>query len=97
MAREPQTPLVDSTMSNNIVPASTAGAVGIAVAAIELTDSYSWWRDIDESPAWQNRIFYTLAVLYGVVSAIALVLSNPIRFPSYFPPFMRNSIRFPKI
>jgi uncharacterized membrane protein YdbT with pleckstrin-like domain len=32
-----------------------------------------WWRDINESPLWQDRIFHVLAVLYGIVSAVAPV------------------------
>jgi len=66
-------------MTNNTSPALVAGAVVNAVAAIELTDSSTWWNDIDDSPLWQDRIFYTLAALYGVVSAIALVPSHPIQ------------------
>ncbi|PNX77101.1 tobamovirus multiplication protein 3 [Trifolium pratense] len=91
-------------MTNNVVPASSAGAVGIAVAAIQLTDPSTWWRDIDESPTWQNRIFYTLAVLYGVVSAIALIqlVRIQLRVPEYgwttqkvfhFLNFLVNAVR----
>ena len=25
-----------------------------------------WWRDINESPLWQDRIFHALAVLYRI-------------------------------
>jgi hypothetical protein len=78
-------------MTNNVVPASSAGAVGIAVAAVQLTDPSTWWRDIDESPTWQNRIFYTLAILYGVVSAIALVPCYPIQSSLFLPsPFVTH-------
>ncbi|XP_028084318.1 putative leucine-rich repeat receptor-like serine/threonine-protein kinase At3g53590 [Camellia sinensis] len=44
-----------------------------AVAAYVLKDSSSWWDQIDESPLWQNRIFHVLAVLYGIVAAVAVV------------------------
>ncbi|GAU36680.1 hypothetical protein TSUD_15920 [Trifolium subterraneum] len=91
-------------MTNNVVPASSAGAVGIAVAAIQLTDPSTWWHDIDQSPTWQNRIFYTLAVLYGVVSAIALIqlVRIQLRVPEYgwttqkvfhFLNFLVNAVR----
>ncbi|XP_028208167.1 tobamovirus multiplication protein 3-like isoform X2 [Glycine soja] len=43
------------------------------VAAVELTDASSWWHEIDDSPAWQDCISYTLVVLYGIVAAVALV------------------------
>ncbi|KEH40725.1 hypothetical protein MtrunA17_Chr1g0162201 [Medicago truncatula] len=72
-------------MTNNTTTASVAGAVVNAVAAIELTDSSTWWNDIDDSPLWQDRIFYTLAGLYGVVSAIALIqlVRIQLRVPEY--------------
>nr|KYP34745.1 hypothetical protein KK1_044255 [Cajanus cajan] len=56
-----------------------------AVAALELTDAFSWWHDIDNSPLWQDRIFYTLAVLYGVVATVALVqlFRIQLRVPEY--------------
>ncbi|KAG2409763.1 Protein TOM THREE-like protein [Vigna angularis] len=44
-----------------------------AVAALDLTESSNWWRDINESPLWQDRIFHLLAILYGIVAAVALV------------------------
>ena len=49
---------------------STATA---AAAAYVLRDAYSWWDDINESRLWQDRIFHVLAILYGIVSAVALV------------------------
>lgn len=50
-------------------PSSTA-----AVAAYRLHEAISWWDEVNESPIWQDRIFYVLAILYGVVSAVALVI-----------------------
>ncbi|KAG5023130.1 hypothetical protein JHK82_019030 [Glycine max] len=71
-------------MGNDCVP-STAAAEVMAVVAVELTDASSWWHDIDDSPAWQDRIFYTLAVLYGIVATVALVQLARIqlRVPEY--------------
>lgn len=57
-------------MGRSSVGATTSPA---AVIAFTLTDASSWWHDINVSPLWQDRIFYILAALYGVVSAIALV------------------------
>ena len=51
------------------VPAMAA----VAVAALDLTESSNWWRDINRSPLWQDRIFHLLAILYGIVAAVALV------------------------
>jgi hypothetical protein len=62
-----------------------------------------WWRDINESPLWQDRIFHALAVLYNIVSTVALVstLPRPLRFPdpvwsdlSEFPDQMGFSVGF---
>lgn len=51
-----------------------AEAVVSAAAALNLTEpSSNWWHDINESPVWQDRIFHILAVLYGIVAAVALV------------------------
>ncbi|KAJ8441579.1 hypothetical protein Cgig2_003085 [Carnegiea gigantea] len=61
---------------------STATA---AVAAYVLRDAYSWWDDINESRLWQDRIFHVLAILYGIVSAVALIQLARIqlRVPAY--------------
>ncbi|RDY08284.1 Tobamovirus multiplication protein 3, partial [Mucuna pruriens] len=74
---------VNSRMGNDGGPATAAEVV--AVAAVELTDASSWWQDIDDSPVWQDRIFYTLAVLYGIVATIALVqlVRIQLRVPEY--------------
>ncbi|KAH7516679.1 protein TOM THREE HOMOLOG 1 [Ziziphus jujuba] len=55
------------------------------VIAYKLTEASSWWHDINESPLWQDRIFYLLAALYGVVSAIALIqlVRIQLRVPEY--------------
>ncbi|KAG5042317.1 hypothetical protein JHK87_006232 [Glycine soja] len=45
----------------------------MSMATVELTDASSWWHEIDDSPAWQDRISYTLVVLYGIVATVALV------------------------
>ena len=58
-----------------------AGAA--AASASVLNGAVDWWRDVNESPLWQDRIFHALAVLYGIVSAVALVstLPRPLRCP----------------
>nr|KYP61286.1 hypothetical protein KK1_023717 [Cajanus cajan] len=63
------------------VPAMAAAAV----AALDLTESSNWWRDINHSPLWQDRIFHLLAILYGVVAAVALVqlVRIQLRVPEY--------------
>ncbi|CAJ1932775.1 unnamed protein product [Sphenostylis stenocarpa] len=89
-------------MGNDGVPATVAEVV--AVAAVELTDASNWWQDIDDSLVWQDRIFYTLSVLYGIVAAVALVQLTRIqlRVPEYgwttqkvfhFLNFLVNSVR----
>ncbi|KAG4917402.1 hypothetical protein JHK84_054754 [Glycine max] len=50
-------------MGSEGVPSTVAEVM--SVAAVELTDASSWWHDIDDSPLWQDRMSYTLAVLYG--------------------------------
>ncbi|TKY59738.1 Tobamovirus multiplication protein 3 [Spatholobus suberectus] len=63
------------------VPAMEAAAV----AALDLTESSNWWRDINDSPLWQDRIFHLLAILYGIVAAVALVqlVRIQLRVPEY--------------
>ncbi|TMX02325.1 hypothetical protein EJD97_022012 [Solanum chilense] len=62
-------------------PSSTAAAV----VAYRLHEAISWWDEVNESPIWQDRIFYVLAILYGVVSAVALVqlIRIQMRVPEY--------------
>ncbi|XP_014520866.1 tobamovirus multiplication protein 3 [Vigna radiata var. radiata] len=89
-------------MGNDGVPETMAEVM--AVAAVDLTDASNWWNDIDDSPVWQDRIFYTLAVLYGIVATVALVQLARIqlRVPEYgwttqkvfhFLNFLVNSVR----
>ncbi|KAL2343577.1 hypothetical protein Fmac_004862 [Flemingia macrophylla] len=63
------------------VPAMAAAAV----AALDLTESSNWWRDINQSSLWQDRIFHLLAILYGIVAAVALVqlVRIQLRVPEY--------------
>lgn len=44
-----------------------------AVEALNLKEASSWWSDVNESPIWQDRIFHLLALLYGIVSIVAVV------------------------
>ncbi|MCD7454429.1 hypothetical protein HAX54_024828 [Datura stramonium] len=37
-----------------------------------LKEAINWWEDVNRFPQWQDRIFHVLAVLYGVVAAVAL-------------------------
>ncbi|XVE74507.1 hypothetical protein DITRI_Ditri12bG0022600 [Diplodiscus trichospermus] len=63
------------------------GTYGVdeAVIAYELKDASSWWRDINDSPLWQDRIFHILAALYGLVAAVAFVqlIRIQLRVPEY--------------
>ncbi|KAL2946372.1 hypothetical protein AAZX31_20G010100 [Glycine max] len=70
-------------MGSEGVPSTVAEVM--SVAAVELTDASSWWHDIDDSPLWQDRMSYTLAVLYGIVATVALVQLARIhlRVPEY--------------
>lgn len=43
------------------------------VIMYKLKDASNWWRHINDSPLWQDRIFHTLAALYGLVAVVALV------------------------
>jgi len=44
-----------------------------AVEMLNLKEASNWWSDVNESPIWQDRIFHVLAVLYGIVSLVAVV------------------------
>ena len=44
-----------------------------AVIAYKPKDASNWWRDINDSPFWQDRIFHILAGLYVLVAVVALV------------------------
>ncbi|XP_021887385.1 tobamovirus multiplication protein 1 isoform X2 [Carica papaya] len=35
----------------------------------------NWWDEINESPRWQDGIFYALCAAYALVSSVALVLT----------------------
>ena len=63
-------------MGRNGVLSSSSGMAAVTVTALELTDSSNWWHDINQSPLWQDRTFHVLAVLYGIVAAVALVFNN---------------------
>ncbi|KAL8520711.1 hypothetical protein ACS0TY_011309 [Phlomoides rotata] len=60
-------------------------AVEAAVVALRLKDATTWWDIVNHSPAWQDRIFHVLSVLYGIVAAVALVqlVRIQLRVPEY--------------
>ncbi|KAJ7562656.1 hypothetical protein O6H91_03G079000 [Diphasiastrum complanatum] len=45
----------------------------------------AWWDEVDESTAWQNRIYYSLAGAYALIAAVALIQLIRIEFrvPEY--------------
>ena len=73
------------------VPAEVATTAVFSVAAAlnltksSLSSSSNWWHDINASSVWQDRIFHILAVLYGIVGAVALVqlVRIQLRVPEY--------------
>jgi hypothetical protein len=56
-----------------------------AIVAFNLKEGKNWWWDVNESPVWQDRIFHVLAVLYGIVSVIAVIqlVRIQLRVPEY--------------
>ncbi|KAA0035973.1 protein TOM THREE-like protein 1 [Cucumis melo var. makuwa] len=64
---------------------SSLGIDNSGVPAFLLTDGTSWWQEINYSRLWQDRIFFTLAALYGVVGIVALVqlVRIQLRVPEY--------------
>ncbi|KAG6534313.1 hypothetical protein ZIOFF_008199 [Zingiber officinale] len=55
---------------------SVASSV-LEVAAIALNRASSWWNGAETPVLLQDWIFRTLAVLYGIVAAVALVIFQP--------------------
>lgn len=47
--------------------------------------SFSWWEEINESPRWQDGIFYALCAAYALVSSVALIqlIRIELRVPEY--------------
>lgn len=45
----------------------------------------NWWDNVNKSYVWQDRIFHILAILYGIVSAVALLqlVRIQLRVPEY--------------
>ncbi|KAL0865021.1 hypothetical protein Bca101_044139 [Brassica carinata] len=56
-----------------------------ASASLNLKEATNWWSDVNESPVWQDRIFHILAVLYAIVSVIAVIqlVRIQLRVPEY--------------
>ncbi|CAD5317916.1 hypothetical protein AtNW77_Chr2g0222131 [Arabidopsis thaliana] len=56
-----------------------------AVEMLNLKEASNWWSDVNESPIWQDRIFHVLAVLYGIVSVVAVIqlVRIQLRVPEY--------------
>ncbi|KFK43698.1 hypothetical protein AALP_AA1G161400 [Arabis alpina] len=54
-------------------------------SSLNLKEAPNWWSDVNESPVWQDRIFHVLAVLYGIVSVIAVIqlVRIQLRVPEY--------------
>ncbi|CAL9186409.1 unnamed protein product [Musa hybrid cultivar] len=45
-----------------------------SLPAHALGDVLDWWEEMNNSTLWQDRIFHALAALFGLVSAVALVI-----------------------
>ncbi|KAG6487007.1 hypothetical protein ZIOFF_055588 [Zingiber officinale] len=45
-----------------------------------LRSGNDWWDKVNNSVLWQDRIFHTLAVLYDLMSAVALIISSSLIF-----------------
>ncbi|CAG7868897.1 unnamed protein product [Brassica rapa] len=56
-----------------------------SASSLNLKEGTNWWWDVNESPVWQDRIFHILAVLYAVVSVIAVIqlVRIQLRVPEY--------------
>ncbi|GJS76241.1 tobamovirus multiplication protein 3, partial [Tanacetum coccineum] len=54
-----------------------------AMYTLNLEDASKWWHLLNDTPAWQDRIFLSLAVLYGLVSIIAMM-------PTIDPEFIKE-------
>ncbi|KAJ0779861.1 hypothetical protein HanPI659440_Chr06g0231171 [Helianthus annuus] len=39
-----------------------------------LKDASDWWHVLNDTPVWQDRIFHGMAVLYGLVAIVAMVI-----------------------
>ncbi|RXH79091.1 hypothetical protein DVH24_040238 [Malus domestica] len=52
------------------------GVVESAVIAYNLGEASSWWHNINASSIWQDRIFHALAILYGLVAVVALIVKH---------------------
>ncbi|MED6124013.1 Tobamovirus multiplication protein 3, partial [Stylosanthes scabra] len=61
-----------------------AAALNLTISSLSSSSS-NWWHDINASPVWQDRIFHILAVLYGIVGAVAVVqlVRIQLRVPEY--------------
>ncbi|XP_008812434.2 tobamovirus multiplication protein 1 [Phoenix dactylifera] len=59
---------------------SSLEASGLALAAFS-----DWWTEINESPQWQDGVFYFLCAAYALVSAVALIqlIRIQLRVPEY--------------
>ncbi|KAJ8574262.1 hypothetical protein K7X08_026067 [Anisodus acutangulus] len=69
-----------------VIPSSTAAAAATVTAvAYQLNEGINWWEDVNRSIVWQNLIFHLLAILYGIVAAVALVqlIRIQMRVPEY--------------
>jgi Protein of unknown function (DUF1084) len=53
---------------------SSADVLVLTRAGVSFSAAVSdWWNEINESPHWQDGVFYFLSASYALVSAIALV------------------------
>lgn len=47
------------------------------VTAVVVSSASNWWDEVNNSALWQDWIFHILALLYGLVAAVALVIFQP--------------------
>ncbi|KAI3501763.1 hypothetical protein L1887_29771 [Cichorium endivia] len=76
----------------------------VVIMMFTIEDASKWWHILNDSPLWQDRIFYLLAFLYGLVAIVAMMQLVRIqqRVPEYgwttqkvfhFLNFLVNAVR----
>ncbi|CAH1414981.1 unnamed protein product [Lactuca virosa] len=45
----------------------------LVIMMFTIKDASKWWHILNDSPIWQDRIFYLLALLYGLVAIVAMM------------------------
>ncbi|CAL9749218.1 unnamed protein product [Musa acuminata subsp. burmannicoides] len=63
----------NSPIAGYFLPRQGLRLMDSSSAVLALRTASAWWDEVNDSNLWQDRIFHALSLLFGLISAVALI------------------------